>query len=172
MAEAPGSTGPHESARLRRFAWAVTVSGLALVPWTAYLPLTLPARHTSHFYNVSWAVFDLVLLTGLVGTGVAARRGSRRTGSLAAATAALLFADAWFDVSGSWGTPDLPVAVLLAVLVELPLGVVCWRLSRRPAGAPRRTAGRAAASGRPEPGEHLGGEQVDDLPPAGVLTDR
>ena len=155
-AAARGKQRPGRSRGTRRFAWGLVACGVALVPWTVFLTRTLPARNTGHFYNVSWTVFDVVLLICLILTGVAALRRSRRTSPAAAATGTLLFVDAWFDVTGAGSRSDFWVAFLLAALVEIPIGVACWRLALQAAAAP---------GGRPDVEQAQ--EQREARPPRG-----
>jgi hypothetical protein len=56
--------------------------------------------------------------------------GKPLVASTSAATAALLLADAWFDVTTA--PPDRPllVALLLAVFVELPAAAIALRVHR------------------------------------------
>jgi hypothetical protein len=69
-----------------------------------------------------------MLLVALASAGYFALRRSRYLATAAAATAALLVVDAWFDVVTS-PPSQLPESVLLAVAVELPLAAVCAWLS-------------------------------------------
>lgn len=124
---------PADGTVSRRLAWVLVGCGVALVPWTVYLVLTLPRVYTGHHYKASWTLFDIALLVALITTGIEALRGGRGTSLAAAATGTLLFVDAWFDVSGSGNRLDFRTALLTAVLVEIPLGVLCWRVARRTA---------------------------------------
>jgi hypothetical protein len=104
------------------------VFSVILLPWTVYLALSLPGRQVSAHYNAAWAGFDVMLLVVLASTGYFALRRSRYLATTAAATAALLVVDAWFDVITS-PPNQVPESVLLAVAVELPLAAVCAWLS-------------------------------------------
>ncbi|WP_433296300.1 hypothetical protein ACQP2F_38055 [Actinoplanes sp. CA-030573] len=132
------------------------VLGLATVPWIIYLAATLPAESTTQHYRATWVGFDVLLVVVLLATAHLAWRGSPQAGLLAAATATMLVVDAWFDVTTS-PPDDVPAAVLSALLLELPLAVVCgWialhvdqviesrlrRLARRAARAERDRVGR------------------------------
>jgi hypothetical protein len=98
-----------------------------LVPWTVVLAVTLPEQAVAVNYDLSWVGFDVLLLTAVAATAVAALRRSRFLGLVASASAALLVVDAWFDVVTSPAGPDRITAGVMAVLVELPLaGVCCW----------------------------------------------
>lgn len=53
---------------------------------------------------------------------------------MAAATAALLAMDAWFDVTTSLGTGQQGIALLLAAGAELPLALACAAVAVRRQG--------------------------------------
>ena len=143
-----------DNARVVRWAGpAFALFSLILLPWTVYLAYSLPSRQVSADYDVAWAGFDVMLMVALASTGYFALRRSRYLATAAAATAALLLVDAWFDVMTTLPGQRLdPVAE--AVLVELPLASVCIWLSlhtqqlaerrlllllrRRPQGGPAR----------------------------------
>jgi hypothetical protein len=100
------------------------VLGAATIPWTAYLAMSLPEQTRTHNYRVAWVGFDLMLIVVLLVTAYFAWRGRRLVGLLAASTATMLVVDAWFDVTTSRRS-DVPSAIMSAVLVELPLAVIC-----------------------------------------------
>jgi hypothetical protein len=100
------------------------VLGAATIPWTAHLAMSLPAQAHTHNYRVAWVGFDIMLIVFLLFTAYAAWRGRPFVCLLAASTATMLVVDAWFDVATSRRS-DVPSAILSAVLVELPLAVVC-----------------------------------------------
>lgn len=119
-----------DNARLVRWA-APLFAGCAviLLPWIVIAGITLPARSLSRNYDVAWAGYDVILLLGLAGTAVAALRRSLRLPIAAAATGALLVADAWFDVLTSppgWGQAE---AIAMSLLAELPLAFTCFWLA-------------------------------------------
>jgi hypothetical protein len=111
----------------RRLAWLLGLTALALVPWTVWLTYRLPSRHVTQHYDVAWVGFDIGLAVLFAATAWAALRGSHLVVPLAAATAAMLVCDAWFDVVTSWETG----AVLTAALAELPLAAVCGVVALR-----------------------------------------
>lgn len=103
----------------------------ALVPWVVYLGLTLPDRAVSHNYRLAWVGFDVLLLGALARTSWLAWRRSPFVVNVASATATLLVVDAWFDVATSQsGMPRL-IAVLSALLVELPAAVLSLVIAGR-----------------------------------------
>lgn len=102
-----------------------------LVPWTVFIAVALPSRQLSPNYDAAWAGFDVFLCAGLAATGYFALRRSRWLPGAAAATAAMLVIDAWFDVLTSPSGRDLVAAIVLAAFVELPLSGLCFLLVRR-----------------------------------------
>ena len=119
-----------DNARLVRWAAPVFLGCAAiLVPWIVIAAITLPSRQLSQNYDVAWAGYDVGLLIGLVWTALSALRRSSRLPIAAAATGALLVADAWFDVLTSPGGRDLAEAVAMSVLAELPLAALCFWLA-------------------------------------------
>ncbi|MFF4326295.1 hypothetical protein ACGFY6_12085 [Streptomyces sp. NPDC048387] len=105
--------------------------GMALLPWMAVLALTMPQTAEVSHWSAAWTGFDAMLAVGLTGTGLLLRRGDPRVAPVAAATAALLATDAWFDVTTSLGTGGQGQALLLAAVAELPLAVACAVVAAR-----------------------------------------
>jgi hypothetical protein len=99
--------------------------GAILVPWTLWLALTLPERHVARNFDVAWSGFDIALALTLIATGYGLLRGATWTQGAAAAAATLLVCDAWFDVVTSTSGDEQLLAILEAVLAELPLAALC-----------------------------------------------
>ncbi|WP_328296701.1 hypothetical protein OG389_02045 [Streptomyces sp. NBC_00435] len=113
--------------------WLPTVltgAGIALAPWMVVLARTLPQSTEVSNWATAWIGLDLMLAAGLAGTGLMLRRQDPRVVPLAAATAALLVTDAWFDVTTSAGS-EQTLALLLAAGAELPLAVACAAVAVR-----------------------------------------
>jgi hypothetical protein len=106
------------------------ILSILLIPWIAFIALVLPSRQLSENYDLAWAGFDAMLFIGLASTAYFALRRSRYLSVAATALGTLLIVDAWFDVLTS-RRREVPLAVLLAVLVELPLAGLCWWLSQQ-----------------------------------------
>ena len=100
---------------------AALVVGVFLLPWCAVLGATLPASTVVPNWSLAWVGLDLAEAVAALLTALLLTRGSPRAGLPAAAGAALLLADAWFDVCTSPPGLDRLLAVGEAVLVELPL---------------------------------------------------
>ena len=108
----------------------LTVSAIVLVPWTLVLAYSLPARHTSHHWDVAWVGFDIALAGALAATGWTIYRRSPWAQSAAAVAATLLLCDAWFDNVLANGAGEHLEAAAEAVLVEVPLAILCVWLAR------------------------------------------
>ncbi|MGE5274382.1 MAG: hypothetical protein ACM3QU_11585 [Verrucomicrobiota bacterium] len=104
--------------------------GVLLLPWALWLGYSLPERKVAHHWDLAWAGFDVVLSAALLGTAFALLTGRSVGRSFAAATGALLLADAWFDVVTSEAGRDRWLAVTLALLGEIPLAILCFALAR------------------------------------------
>jgi hypothetical protein len=102
----------------------LALTTVALIPWTLWLTFSLPARHVTNHWDAAWVGFDIGLVCSFALTAYAAYRRSLRLVPLAAATCALLLADAWFDVVTS-DPGERIEAILEAGLAELPLAVLC-----------------------------------------------
>lgn len=115
------------------FRWAaplLALGALLLIPWTLVLAYRLPARHTSHHWDVAWVGFDIALAAALAATGWSIARRSAWAPSAAAIAATLLLCDAWFDIVLASGRGEQVEAVLEAVLVEIPLAIFLVVLAR------------------------------------------
>jgi hypothetical protein len=113
--------------------WVVplfTFAGMVLVPWVVFLTRFLPSTHLALHWDIAWAGFDVALAVVLFAVAAAAWRRSPWLEGAAAAAATLLVVDAWFDVLTSSSQLELAVAIGEAVLVELPLAVLCILLAR------------------------------------------
>lgn len=117
----PTLKDPHLRHVRQLFLAVVTGGCLVLVPWIAYLAVSLPTRHQERQWNVAWVGFDVLLIGSLLVTAAAAWLKRQVVAVAAVFTSALLVCDAWFDVALDWGTPDGTASILSAVFVELPL---------------------------------------------------
>jgi len=108
------------------------LAAAVLVVWTLVLAYRLPAHHTSHHWDVAWVGFDIALAAALAATGWAIVRCAKWATPVAAVAATLLLCDAWFDTVLANGRHEQVEALLEAVLVEIPLAILCvWLASRR-----------------------------------------
>lgn len=131
----PGGTDTTASERRSVPRWvgpAYIIMALILVPWIFYLRYTLPVSQVATHYRLAWVGFDVIEFGQLIRTGIYALvpRWRYRMRPHAAACAALLTIDAWFDCTTSPAS-QLPASIAMAVLVELPLAGICWWLALR-----------------------------------------
>ncbi|MEU2873527.1 hypothetical protein ABZ769_30720 [Streptomyces olivoreticuli] len=110
---------------------ALVACGLALLPWLFVLATALPASTTASRRSAAWVGLDALEALALIATGLLAARRDHRHGVAAAATAALLVMDAWFDTMTAAPGADLVSALVMAVALELPLAAVCGVLAVR-----------------------------------------
>jgi hypothetical protein len=103
--------------------------GVGLLPWALWLGYSLPERKVAHHWDLAWAGFDVVLSVALLATAFALVTGRQVGRSFAAATGALLLADAWFDVVTAEPGRDRWLAAALAVGAEIPLAILCFVLA-------------------------------------------
>ncbi|WP_329192830.1 MULTISPECIES: hypothetical protein [unclassified Streptomyces] len=133
---APRTTGRRTAARraVPGISVVLTGAGAALLPWMVVLAMTLPGSAEVSHWATAWIGLDVMLAAGLTGTGLLVRRRDPRASPVAAATAALLAVDAWFDVTTSLGTGGQGPALLLAAGAEVPLAVACVVVAARRRG--------------------------------------
>ncbi|MCX5380078.1 hypothetical protein [Streptomyces sp. NBC_00091] len=117
--------------RTPQLATVLTGAGMALLPWMVVLAKTVPQTAEVSNWSTAWLGLDAMLAVGLTGTGTLLRKGDPRVAPVAAATAALLAMDAWFDVTTSAGTAGQGMAMLLALAAELPLAAACAVVAAR-----------------------------------------
>lgn len=135
-------------ARRRWLGGALIGCGAAMVPWLVVLADTLPATARVPHWSTAWVGLDALEALGLASTGLMVLRRDPRRCLPAAATAALLVVDAWFDVTTSRPGPELATAITMALCAELPMAALCTVLAVRalPSGI-----GDGAADGAADP---------------------
>jgi hypothetical protein len=142
---------------------AFIVCALILLPWAAFLILTLPENYKANHWRVAWGGFDLGLGAVMVATAIAVIRRSPFAEVTAAVCGTLLVCDAWFDVLTSRTTGELVQAAAEAALVELPLAALCFWMASNLARAVEvarpylQAAGFRVESNRLVPPEDLRG---------------
>jgi hypothetical protein len=141
------------------------LAGLGLLPWTAYLIVTLPGRHLqTGYYDLAWGGFDVALAALLVATGVGLLRRKLWVQSTATAAATMLVCDAWFDVLSSQPGGERLIAVVLALLVELPSAFVCLLIARHVEEVAERAQRYALVARRLRPRRRAAPAQVAESP--------
>lgn len=134
----------------RRRAVALTITAVAaglLVPWTAYLALSLPDHYETHAWALTWVGFDVLLMLMLGLTAYFAWKRRMLVVLTSFAAGILLLADAWFDITTS-DRATVHLSVASAVIVEIPLAIfligmgigISWRV----AGLVNEVTGRSA----------------------------
>jgi len=117
--------------RSRFLARLFAVSGVLLVPWVGVLIAQLHGRAGTRSFASSWVWLDVLEAACLLTVARLLARRSRATSPVAAATAAIICMDAWFDTMSA--APQLPYAESLAMacFAELPLAALlawtAWR---------------------------------------------
>jgi hypothetical protein len=111
--------------------------------WVVELWATLPYRDVSAHYRLAWVGFDAMLAFVLWRTGWLAWRGRDHVELPAVAAATLLVVDMWFDIVTSSHPKDRLLAIASAVLVEVPLAVLCLWIARNAEQVRRRRLGWA-----------------------------
>jgi hypothetical protein len=117
--------------------------GLALLPWTVWLSSSLPTHHRTQNWAVAWTGFDAALAVFFLATAYAAWKQRPWLVAVAAATGALLLADAWFDALLESRSSDLDIAVIEAAVGELPLAALCFAVAYVTSRGGLRARGRA-----------------------------
>ncbi len=149
------------------------LGAILLVGWAAYLGESLPDRNIAQHWNAAWVGLDVLIVLALANTAWRSFRADASVVIPAAATAALLVADAWMDVTTATRT-DLWQSLLLAIAVELPLAVLSIMVARR---ALRNVADRAprrpvAHARRPRRHSVEGSVRAEPSGPFGPTTRR
>jgi len=98
-------------------------SVVVLVPWIAYLAVSLPRQYVAHNWDRTWVGFDILLLIMLLATALLGFLRRQLLVLTAFATGLLLVCDAWFDVMTAHGD-DIIGSLAMALVIELPLAAV------------------------------------------------
>ena len=106
---------------------------LAMVPWIIWLGLHLPSHQRSANYRDAWVGYDVAEFVSLLGVAVTAMRASRLLHEFALIASVLLTVDAWFDVMNSAAGFAFETALADAILIEVPLAILCLWVSRNAA---------------------------------------
>jgi phosphoribosylamine---glycine ligase len=138
-----GGSGGRASRLISAVAIGLAVAGIGLLPWMAYLAVSLPARPLAWHWRAAWVGLDAMEAAGLFSTGRWLLRGDGRYRLSAMATAALLLTDAWFDVTTAPPGSGELCSLAMAVFAEVPGAVLCTVLAVR--GLRRLTADRLGA---------------------------
>lgn len=109
--------------RMRRIRLTLMIGGsIALIPWIGYLSSVLPENYVAHNWPATWIGFDLLLVGFMVATAVLGYLRRQLLLLAAFTSGVLLICDAWFDLMTA-GPGDLPLSLVTALLIELPLAI-------------------------------------------------
>jgi hypothetical protein len=117
--------------RSRLLARLFAVCGVLLIFWIGVLIEQLHGQAGKRSFNSSWVGLDILESVCLLLVAILLSRRHRATSPVAAATAAILCMDAWFDTMSA--APKLPYAesLVMACFAELPLAALlawtAWR---------------------------------------------
>jgi hypothetical protein len=125
------AAGPLRGTHRRRFIKFATLVCLVLLPWTAFLAITLPPAFTADQWGLTWTGFDVALIAviGLTGWAAVRRRQVVVVGLIVWGT--LLTCDAWFDVTLDWGSRGASASLATAAFVELPVAAFSFLAARK-----------------------------------------
>jgi hypothetical protein len=114
---------PEQLGRIRRIRVSLMIGGsIAMIPWLAYLYVTLPDRYVAHNWTVTWVGFDILLVVFMLATAVLGYLRRQLLMLAAFTSGVLLICDAWFDLMTA-GPKDLWLSVTTALLIEVPLAI-------------------------------------------------
>ncbi|WP_131741326.1 hypothetical protein [Actinomadura roseirufa] len=118
------------SAHWRLVAAAFASGTVAVTVWTVGMAASTASEDRHVEWTVLWSGFDALLAAAMASTAWLVHRRDDRAALTAAVLAALMVVDAWFDVMTA-RPAHFPVAVAMALALELPLGVIFGVLSVR-----------------------------------------
>jgi hypothetical protein len=114
---------PETLGRMRRIRLSLMIGGsIAMIPWLAYLYVTLPDRYVAHNWTVTWVGFDVLLVVFMLATAVLGYLRRQLLTLAAFSSGVLLICDAWFDLMTA-GPTDVWLSVSTALLIEVPLAI-------------------------------------------------
>lgn len=100
----------------------MTLSVVAMVPWTIYLAYTLPETYRAQNWSAAWVGFDVMMLILMVLTLVLGWRRRLVAVPVAFGLGVMLLVDGWFDVITA-RYHDLDDSII-GLLFELPFAVL------------------------------------------------
>ena len=109
----------------RWLAAGIAAAGVGLLPWMAYLAVSLPASTRAWHWPAAWIGLDVMEAAGLLATGILLLRRDVRFCLTALPTAGVLLSDAWFDCATAPPGGGELASVGMAIVAELPTAAVC-----------------------------------------------
>jgi hypothetical protein len=109
--------------RIRRIRLSLMIGGsIAMIPWIAYLALTLPENYVAHNWPITWVGFDLLMVMFMVATAMFGYFRRQVLMFSAFTSGVLLICDAWFDLMTA-GPDDRWLSITTAFGIEVPLAI-------------------------------------------------
>jgi hypothetical protein len=109
--------------RIRRIRLSLMIGGsIAMIPWIAYLALTLPENYVAHNWPLTWVGFDLLMVMFMVATAAFGYFRRQVLMFSAFTSGVLLICDAWFDLMTA-GPDDRWLSIITALGIEVPLAI-------------------------------------------------
>jgi hypothetical protein len=109
--------------RIRRIRLSLMIGGsIAMIPWIAYLALTLPENYVAHNWPITWVGFDLLMVMFMVATALFGYFRRQVLMFSAFTSGVLLICDAWFDLMTA-GPDDRWLSITTAFGIEVPLAI-------------------------------------------------
>ncbi len=109
------------------------ICAAVLVLWVGLLAFALPAAHRVTHWALAWVGLDVAVVAMLIVLAACVWRRSGWVEPAATAAATLLLVDAWFDVTTASSAGGLARPLGSAIVIDVPLGLVCLALARRAA---------------------------------------
>ena len=135
--------------RSRLLARLFTVCGVLLVPWIGLLIEQLHGQAGKRSLDSSWVELDVLEAVCLLTVARLLSRRHRATSPAAAATAAVLCMDAWFDTMSVAPQALYAESLAMACFAELPLAaLLAWTALRALEWATPRAVAVAAPESR------------------------
>lgn len=113
--------------RMSLLAKLYAACGILLIPWIAVLIHELHGQAGRRSFNSSWVGLDVLEAACLLSVARLIARRHRATSPVAAATAAILAMDAWFDMNSAAPQILYAESMVMACVAELPLtALLAW----------------------------------------------
>jgi phosphoribosylamine---glycine ligase len=109
----------------RWLAAGMAAAGIGLLPWMAYLAISLPPSTEAWHWPAAWIGLDVMEAAGLLATGILLLRRDVRCCLTALPTAGVLLSDAWFDCATAPPGGGELASVGMAIVAELPTAALC-----------------------------------------------
>ena len=108
----------------------LVLAAFVLIGWIVYLLRALPDSYRATHWNVAWVGYDFAMTATLLTTSWALWKQRQVAIPGAMVSATFLIIDSWFDVVTSNPGWDQKVALVSALLIELPAAFLLFRFSQ------------------------------------------